>query len=50
MDKERIEELAKDPRFVSAIYNYCDWRCERCAFTSRPMTDAMSAEGGSLKA
>jgi hypothetical protein len=29
MDKERLRKLAKDPRFISGIYNYCN----RCAFT-----------------
>jgi hypothetical protein len=28
-------ELAKNPDFVSSIYNYCDRWCERCLFTSR---------------
>lgn len=44
MDKERIEELANDPRFIPGIYDYCDRWCERCAFTSRCMTYAMSEE------
>lgn len=44
MDKERIEELAKDPRFIPGVYNYCDRWCERCAFTSRCMTYALSEE------
>jgi hypothetical protein len=44
MDKDDIEELAKDPRFISGIYNYCDRWCERCAFTSRCMNYAMSEE------
>jgi hypothetical protein len=37
MDKEQLKKLAKDPRFISGIYNYCDRWCERCAFTSRCM-------------
>lgn len=44
MDKKRIEELAKDPRFIPGIYNYCDRWCERCAFTSRCMTYALEQE------
>ncbi len=28
-------QLAKDPKFISGIYNYCDRWCERCAFTAR---------------
>jgi hypothetical protein len=42
MDKERIEELANDPRFIPGIYNYCDRWCERCPFTSRCMNCALS--------
>ncbi|MGA2092401.1 MAG: hypothetical protein ABSH16_03200 [Sedimentisphaerales bacterium] len=41
MDKEQLKKLAKDPRFISGIYNYCDRWCERCAFTSRCMNYAM---------
>ncbi len=44
MDKNRIEELAKNPRFIPGIYNYCDRWCERCTFTSRCMNFAMSEE------
>ena len=42
MDQKRIEELAKNPMFISGIYNYCDQWCERCAFTARCMNCAMS--------
>jgi predicted hydrocarbon binding protein len=41
MDKEQIKKLAKDPRFIPGIYNYCDRWCERCAFTSRCMNYAL---------
>ena len=34
MDKEKLLDLAKDPRFISGIYNYCDRWCERCTMTS----------------
>ena len=44
MDKEDIFRLAKNPRFISGIYNYCDRWCERCPFTSRCLTYAMEAE------
>lgn len=44
MDKDRIDELARNPRFISGIYNYCDRWCERCAFTSRCMNYALSEE------
>ncbi len=41
MNKKQIEKLAKDPRFISSIYNYCDRWCERCPFTARCMTYAL---------
>ncbi|MBN2019015.1 MAG: hypothetical protein JW749_02185 [Sedimentisphaerales bacterium] len=44
MDKEQIEKLAKDPRFIPGIYNYCDRWCERCAFTSQCMNYALSED------
>ena len=44
MNKKQIEKLAKDPRFIPGIYNYCDRWCERCAFTSRCMTYALSED------
>ncbi len=44
MDKKRIEELSKDPRFIPGIYNYCDRWCERCPFTSRCLNYALGEE------
>ena len=35
MDKEELLKRAKDPKYISGIYNYCDRWCERCQFTSR---------------
>jgi hypothetical protein len=35
MKKSDLIELAKNPDFISGIYNYCDRWCERCQFTSR---------------
>lgn len=35
VDIRRLAEKAKDPRYISGIYNYCDRWCERCAFTAR---------------
>ena len=26
---------ARDPQLIPGIYNYCDYRCERCPFTTR---------------
>ena len=44
MDKEHIKKLAENPEFIPGIYNYCDRWCERCAFTSRCMTYALSED------
>ena len=44
MDKDSINELAKNQRFIAGIYNYCDRWCERCIFTSRCMNYALSEE------
>jgi hypothetical protein len=44
MDEERMDELARDPRFIAGIYNYCDRWCERCAFTARCLNYAMGQE------
>jgi hypothetical protein len=44
MDADRFEEMARDPRFIPGIYNYCDRWCERCAFAGRCMNYAMSQE------
>ena len=44
MDREQIDRLAKDPRFIPGIYNYCDRWCERCAFTTRCMTYALDRD------
>lgn len=44
MNKNDILRLAKDPRCISGIYNYCDRWCERCPFTSRCLTYAIETE------
>jgi hypothetical protein len=44
MDPDRMDELARDPRFIPGIYNYCDWWCERCTFTGRCMNYALARE------
>jgi len=44
MDIKDILNKAKDPRYITGIYNYCDRWCERCAFTSRCLTYAMEKE------
>jgi hypothetical protein len=35
MNKKQRAKPAKQSRYISGIYNYCDRWCERCAFTSR---------------
>jgi len=42
--REDVYEMAKDPRYISGIYNYCDRWCERCPFTSRCLNQAMEEE------
>lgn len=44
MNKADIIKLARNPGFISGIYNYCDRWCERCAFTSRCLTYATAEE------
>jgi len=44
MDKEKIKNMAKDKKFISGIYNYCDRWCERCPQTSRCLNYAMGEE------
>jgi hypothetical protein len=44
MDKEKLNKLANDPRFIPGVYNYCDRWCERCPFTSRCMNYALSED------
>ncbi|MGE5295181.1 MAG: hypothetical protein ACM3VT_10170 [Solirubrobacterales bacterium] len=44
MDPDRMDEMARDPRFIPGIYNYCDRWCERCTFTFRCMNYAMTQE------
>ena len=44
MKRDEIKRLARDPSYISGIYNYCDRWCERCPFTSRCLNFAMSEE------
>jgi hypothetical protein len=41
MKAEAIEELARDPRFIPGIYNYCDRWCERCPLSNRCLNYAI---------
>ena len=43
MMKDIIEE-AKNPKYLSGIYNYCDRWCERCAFTAKCLNYSSSEE------
>ena len=47
---DRLVARARDPKLIPGIYNYCDGRCPRCAFTRRCLTylDAqeLKASGG----
>jgi len=42
--KERLKQLAKDDRFISGIYNYCDRWCERCTLRNRCFSFAMDPD------
>ncbi len=44
MNKDDLEKLAGDPKFIPGIYNYCDRWCERCAFTTRCMNFELSEQ------
>ena len=44
MNTKDLIELANNPDFISAIYNYCDRWCERCPFTSRCLLYATEKE------
>jgi len=44
MDKDNLKKLAKDAKYISGIYNYCDRWCERCPFTSRCLNCALAKE------
>src|SRR5262245_16846437 len=54
MKKQDLFKLARNPKLIPGIYNYCDRWCERCQFTTRCLTYAMEQEenrqsGGSPK-
>jgi len=42
MNKKDIKKIIKNPAFIPGIYNYCDYWCERCPFTSRCINFALS--------
>jgi hypothetical protein len=39
-----LVELARDPRFIPGMYNYCDRWCERCPFTARCLVYAQEQQ------
>jgi hypothetical protein len=41
MKAKGLQELARDPRFIPGIYNYCDRWCERCPLSNRCLNYAM---------
>ena len=41
MKRETLRKLARDPRFIPGIYNYCDRWCERCPLSNRCLNYAM---------
>jgi hypothetical protein len=44
VNRDRIEKLAADERFIPGIYNYCDRWCERCPQTLRCLNFSLSEE------
>jgi len=42
MDRDWLETLAAEKRFIPGIYNYCDRWCERCPQTSHCLNFALS--------
>jgi hypothetical protein len=44
MNPKKLQQLARDPRFISGIYNYCDRWCERCPFSKRCLNFAIEQE------
>jgi hypothetical protein len=42
MDRQKLKDLARNPKFISSIFNYCDRWCERCQFTARCLNYAIS--------
>jgi len=44
MNRDRLERLVAEKRFIPGIYNYCDRWCERCPQTSRCLNFSISEE------
>lgn len=44
MKRKSLRELARDPRFIPGVYNYCDRWCERCPLSNCCLNYAMEKE------
>ncbi len=44
MKGDRLMNMARDKRFISGIYNYCDRWCERCPQTSRCLNFSIASK------
>ena len=44
MNRDRLERLAAEKRFIPGIYNYCDRWCEHCPQTSHCLNFSISEE------
>ncbi len=44
VNRDRLEKLAGDERFIAGIYNYCDRWCERCFQTLRCLNFSLLEE------
>src|SRR5262245_15112436 len=44
MKRRDLDRLARNPKLIAGIYNYCDRWCERCQFTDRCLNYAMEEE------
>jgi len=44
VNRDRLERLAAEKRFIPGIYNYCDRWCERCPQTSHCLNFSISEE------
>lgn len=44
MNAKRLRDLARNPRFIPGVYNYCDRWCERCPLSNRCLNYAIEQE------
>ena len=50
MNRDRLEKLAADERFIAGIYKYCDRWCERCPQQTFYQREIIYETGLSLQA